>query len=31
MGQLKGPVDTQENGLWTNKYIDTSKTAPGSN
>jgi NitT/TauT family transport system substrate-binding protein len=31
MGQLKGSVDTQENGLWTNKYIDTAKTAPGSN
>jgi NitT/TauT family transport system substrate-binding protein len=31
MGQLKGAVDTQENGLWTNKYIDTAKTAPGSN
>jgi NitT/TauT family transport system substrate-binding protein len=31
VGQLKGSVDTQENGLWTNKYIDTAKTAPGSN
>jgi len=31
MGQLKGEVDTQENGLWTNKYIDTAKTSPGSN
>jgi len=31
MGQLKGTVDTQEDGLWTNKYIDTAKTAPGSN
>ena len=31
MGQLKGKVDTRENELWTNKYIDTAKTAPGSN
>ena len=31
MGQLKGTVDTQEGGLWTNKYIDTAKTAPGGN
>jgi ABC-type nitrate/sulfonate/bicarbonate transport system substrate-binding protein len=31
MGQLKGTVDTTEDGLWTNKYIDTAKTTPGGN
>lgn len=31
MGELSGTVDTHEGGLWTNKYIDTAKTVPGSN
>lgn len=31
MGQLKGDVDVTENGLWTNKYIDTAKLGGGSN
>lgn len=31
MGQLKGSVDTSQDGLWTNKYVDTAKLGGGSN